>query len=110
MSKEINEMEKSVEAKLGSARGEAEGARRATGAPPRAAVGPLGPGQRWSLRRKREGVLRLLRGEWIDALSRELGVEIDRLEAWHKPALASLDAGLRHRRDTLRAGGTWTRP
>jgi hypothetical protein len=46
MPKETNEMEKSVEAKLGSARGEAEGARRATGASPRAAVGPLGPGQR----------------------------------------------------------------
>jgi hypothetical protein len=32
---------------------------------------PLLPGQRWSLARKREVALRLLRGEPIDALSRE---------------------------------------
>jgi transposase len=43
-------------------------------APPK--VGPLAPGQRWSVARKREVVLRLLRGESVELLSRELGVPI----------------------------------
>lgn len=58
----------------------AEGARRAAGAG--ADGGALRPGQRWSAGRKREVVLRLLRGESLDALSRELGVELYRLEEW----------------------------
>ena len=64
--------------------GPAEGARRATGADPKlaAAAGPLGPNQRWTVTRKREVALRLLRGEPMDALARELGVEIYRLEEW----------------------------
>jgi len=40
--------------------------------------GALGPKQRWSVRRKREVVLRLLRGEPLDAVSREVGVEVYR--------------------------------
>jgi transposase len=36
--------------------------------------------RRWSANRKQEVVLRLMRGEPIDALSRELGIEIYRLE------------------------------
>jgi transposase len=60
-------------------------------------VGPLAPGQRWSLARKREVALRLLRGEPLDALSRELGVEVYRLERWKDKALAGLDAGLKER-------------
>lgn len=76
----------------------AEGARRATGAATGAAtVGPLGPGQRWSLTRKREVALRLLRGEPVKALSRELGVEIHRLEKWREKALDGIDNGLRER-------------
>ena len=73
----------------GSAR--TEGARRATGvrADGAAGVGALGPGQRWSAGRKREVVLRLLRGESLDALSREVGVEIYRLEDWKERALAA---------------------
>lgn len=42
---------------------------------------------------------RLLRGESIDALSRELGIEIYRLEQWRERALAALDSGLRERGD-----------
>lgn len=45
-----------------------------------AVTGPLAEGQRWSAARKREVVLRLLRGESVDELSRELGIEIYRLE------------------------------
>ena len=37
---------------------------------PAAGAGPLAPGQRWSLARKYEVVLRLLRGEPVEAVSR----------------------------------------
>lgn len=78
--------------------GAAEGARGATGAAPGSShVGPLCPGQRWSLSRKREVALRLLRGESLEALSRELGVEIFRLSSWREKALAGIDSGLRER-------------
>ena len=79
--------------------GPAEGARRATGAglEPAAASGPLGPHQRWTVTRKREVVLRLLRGEPMAALARELGVEIYRLEEWKDKALSGIDASLRER-------------
>jgi transposase len=59
--------------------------------------GPLGPKERWSSRRKREVVLRLLRGEPLDALSRELGVEIYRLEQWREKALQGIDEAMRDR-------------
>ena len=45
-------------------------------------AGPLGLGQRWTVARKREVVLRLLRDEPVQLLSRQLGVEIFRLEQW----------------------------
>jgi transposase len=59
--------------------------------------GPLGPKERWSLRRKREVVLRLLRGEPLDVLSRELGVESYRLEHWREKALQGIDEAMRDR-------------
>jgi transposase len=59
--------------------------------------GPLGPKERWSVRRKREVVLRLMRGEPVDTLSRELGVEIYRLEQWREKALLGIDEALRDR-------------
>ena len=79
--------------------GAAGGARRATSAAPEAATvtSALGPNQRWTIIRKREVALRLLRGEPMDALSRELGVEIYRLEEWKNKALAGIDASLRER-------------
>jgi hypothetical protein len=64
-------------------------------APPK--VGPLAPGQRWSVARKREVVLRLLRGESVELLSRELGVPIFKLEQWRQKADAALDAALKER-------------
>lgn len=54
---------------------------------------------RWSVGRKREAVLRLLRGVSIDALSRQYGVEIYRLEQWRERALAGLDEGLMERKN-----------
>ena len=61
-------------------------------------VGPLAPGQRWSLARKREVALRLLRAE----LAGER-VEVYRLERWKDKALAGLDAGLKERVERLAA-------
>ena len=40
--------------------------------------------------RKREVALRILRGEPVEILSRELGVEIFRLEAWRESGATSL--------------------
>jgi transposase len=37
---------------------------------------------RWSAGKKMDAVLRLLRGEPLETLSRELGVEVHRLAAW----------------------------
>jgi transposase len=53
--------------------------------------------QRWSKRRKMEVVLRLFRGESLDDLSRELKVEISRLEKWRDKGLRGLEVGLRDR-------------
>jgi len=75
-----------------------EGARRATGvrgAGVDSAVASLAVGQRWTAGRKREVVLRLLRGESLQALSRELGVEIYRLEEWRERGLTALELGLK---------------
>ena len=57
--------------------------------------GALAPGQRWSASRKRDVVLRLLRGESLEMVSREVGVELYRLEAWQARALAGLELGLK---------------
>jgi hypothetical protein len=47
--------------------------------------------------RKREVALRLLRGESLEALSRELAVEIHRLQRWRDRALSGIDESLRER-------------
>jgi hypothetical protein len=62
-------------------------------------TGPLVEGQRWSAARKREVVLRMLRGESVDALSRELGIEIYRLEQWLEKALNGIDVSLKQRQN-----------
>ena len=59
--------------------------------------GPLAPGQRWSVGRKREVVLRLMRGESIELLSRELGVAVFKLEHWRQKAEAALEGSLKER-------------
>ena len=41
-------------------------------------------------------VLRLLRGESVDALSREVSVEIYRLDEWRERALAGIELGLKN--------------
>lgn len=77
----------------GVAPGALEGARSATGGAPGAAAEV----KRWSAGRKKEVVLRLLRGEPVDAVSREVGVPIYKLEQWRDRALAGIDAGLKER-------------
>jgi hypothetical protein len=47
--------------------------------------------------RKREVVLRLLRGESVELLSRELGLPIFKLEQWRQKAEAALDGALKAR-------------
>ena len=61
-------------------------------------AGPLGLGQRWTVTRKREVALRLLRGEPVELLSWQLGVEIFRLEQWREKAIAGIDASLKERK------------
>jgi transposase len=76
------------------ASGAAEGARRASGGAPEER--PDGRG-RWSAQRKTAAVLRLLRGEDIETLSRELGVTAATLSGWRDQFLASGTAGLKAR-------------
>jgi transposase len=78
--------------------GGTEGGRRPTGVPPgEVKVKPLAQGQRWTAPRKREVVLRIFRGEPLDLLSRELGVELYRLEKWRDAALAGMEEALKAR-------------
>ena len=65
--------------------------------PAAAKAGPLAPGQRWSAVRQREVALRLLRGESVELLSRELGLPTFRLEQWRRKADAALDGALKER-------------
>ncbi len=60
-------------------------------------AGPLAPGQRWSAARKREVVLRLLRGASAELLSRELGLPMFKLEQWRQKAEAALHGALKER-------------
>ena len=62
------------------------------------AVGPT-PGQRrrMSAGRKREAVLRLLRGEDLELVSRELGVTAAELSGWRDAFLAAGEASMRSR-------------
>ena len=59
--------------------------------------GPLAPGRRWSAARKREVVLRLLRGGSAELLSRELCLPISKLEQWRRKAEAALEGALKER-------------
>ena len=78
---------------VGVAPGSLEGARSARAGEPGAAAEV----KRWSAGRKKEVVLRLLRGEPVDSVSREVSVPIYKLERWRDRALAGIDAGLKER-------------
>jgi transposase len=74
--------------------------------PAAAETAPGKPIQRWSAARKRDVVLRLLRGESIEAVSRQIGIEPFRLEQWRERALCAVDAALKERAegDPIQAG------
>ena len=76
---------------------QAPGARRATGA------GAEGRG-RFSSRRKTEAVLRLLRGEGLEVLSRDLGVTAATLSGWREAFLAAGAESLKSRPADARDG------
>lgn len=75
--------------------GSSEGGRRPTGEEP--AGGPPDAPQRWSARRKAEVVLRLLKGESIDALSRETRQTAAKLMEWREAFMAGAESGLKGR-------------
>ena|SRR3990172_7701817 len=50
---------------------------------------------RWSSRKKGEAVLRLLRGESVDGLSRELSVTVEALSRWREEFIEGGMAGLK---------------
>lgn len=58
-------------------------------------AGRPGPPKRWSARRKAEVVLRLLRGEPIGEVSREIRVAAPELERWRREFLEGGQQGLR---------------
>ena len=55
------------------------------------------PPQRWGAKRKAEVVLRSLRGEALDALSRHTAVPVPRLEEWRERGLHGLEQALQTR-------------
>jgi transposase len=55
---------------------------------------------RWSANKKLDVVLRLLRGEKLEEVSRELGVEAHRLAAWRDEFLDAGKEGLKGKRGT----------
>ena len=79
--------------------GGAEGGHRPTGAPPTGRGGERG---RFNSQRKTDSVLRLLRGEELDVLSRELGVSAATLAGWKEAFLTAGQAGLKSRQPDIR--------
>lgn len=76
------------------ASGATEGARRATGVAPEERRDGRG---RWSAKRKYAALLRLLRGEDLETLSRELGVTAATLSGWRDQFLEGGVANLKAR-------------
>jgi len=83
---------------IGGVGGAPEGARSATvGAT--STPGGLSEGQRWSASRKLAVVTRLLAGESLELVSREVGVPIYQLEEWRDKAICGMESALRSRKD-----------
>ena len=84
---------------VGASAGPTERARYADGGRP-----APGHWRRMSARRKQEAVLRLLRGEDLELVSRELGVTAAELSGWRDQFLAAGGASLRSRPADARDG------
>jgi transposase len=59
--------------------------------------GGAGPERRFSARRKLAAVTRLLRGEPLETVARELNATAARLSAWRDRALAAAEAAMKER-------------
>jgi hypothetical protein len=79
--------------------GAPEGARSATGGATSTTGGALPEGQRWSAGRKLVVVTRLLRGESLELVSREVGVPIYQLEQWRDKAICGMESALKSRKE-----------
>ena len=55
--------------------------------------------KRWTAARKMEVILRLMKGEPIDLLSREIGVPASEIETWHQTVIKGAEAALKARAD-----------
>lgn len=66
---------------------------------PAASTTPPELPERWSTQRKQAVVLRLLRGESLDQVSRETQVPAHELETWQRRFLEAGQRGLRTRQD-----------
>lgn len=55
--------------------------------------------KRWTATRKMEVVLRHMRGESLDDLSREIGVAASHIEEWHHAAIIGIEDSLKSRTD-----------
>ena len=84
---------------VGAGAGPAERAHHAGGGGPAPARR-----RRMSARRKQDAVLRLLRGEALELVSRELGVTAAELSAWREAFLAAGEASLKARPADRRDG------
>ena len=76
------------------------GARPSAAERPQEGAAALGRGGRMSRQRKTAAVLRLLRGEDLETVSRELGVTAATLTGWHDAFLAAGEAALTTRATT----------
>ena len=59
--------------------------------------GGAGPERRFSARRKLAAITRLLRGEPLETLARELNVTVARLSEWRDRALAAAETAMKER-------------
>jgi transposase-like protein len=89
MSKTSKSDEQGHEPEAGAARPQQE-----SGAAP-ASGSPHGKPQRFSAKRKLQAVQRLMGGESLEAVSRDLGVPVARLSEWRDQALAAAESSLK---------------
>ena len=53
--------------------------------------------KRWTATRKMEVVLRYMRGESLDDLSREIGIAASQIEEWYQAAIVGIEDSLKSR-------------
>lgn len=53
--------------------------------------------KRWTASRKLEVVMRYMKGETLDALSREIGIPAGEIEQWHQSVLRGAELALKSR-------------